>query len=818
MADDPKKQQKSTTERIISTNIVPEMRESYLDYAMSVIVSRALPDVRDGLKPVHRRILYSMHELGLTHQAKFRKSAAVVGDVLGKYHPHGDTSVYDAMVKMAQDFYMRYPLVEGQGNFGSVDGDSAAAMRYTEARMSRLSSELLRDIEKGTVDFAPNYDATRNEPTVLPSAVPNLLLNGTVGIAVGMASKIPPHNLRELIDALVYRIDNPDATTEDLLKYVKGPDFPTGGIAYNRTDIHHAYATGRGGVVVRGEAEIVEEKAGSFHIIINSLPYQVNKAEMITGIADQVREKKLEGVRDIRDESTKETRVVIELKQGVNPQKVLNYLYKHSPLETTFNYNMVTLVDGIPRTLSLGGVLEEFLKYRRVVVTRRTKYDLSKAEDREHILSGLKKALDHIDEVIKTIKGSSDTPTAHANLMKKFALSDRQATAILDMRLQKLAGLERKKIEDELEEVRKLIVYLKDLLAHPEKILAVIKTEFKEIAERYGDDRRTRIVRQGVKEITEEDLVPEAENVLVLTAGGYVKRTDPSEYRAQRRGGIGVVDLDIKEEDFITIFLTANTHDDLLFFTDSGRAYQIKMYDLPEGRRATRGKSIMNFLSLTSDDRVTSVLPMPKVTRQKDLSLVMVTRMGVIKKVSAANFRDVRRNGLAAIRLDDGDQLLSAFFAEKGDTVILATANGQSIRFKESDVREMGRAAGGVRAITLKKGDSVVGAEVITADYVAATFMIMSENGYGKRTALPEYKVQKRAGSGIKTANVTSKTGKIMVARVVTDTVSEFVAISKNGQVIRTGMAEVPVLGRQTQGVRIMKLREKDTIASLTLL
>ncbi len=804
---------------VVSRDIVTEMRESYLDYAMSVIVARALPDVRDGLKPVHRRILYSMHELGLTASAKFRKSATVVGDVLGKYHPHGDVACYDALVRLAQDFAMRYQLVLGQGNFGSIDGDAAAAMRYTEAKMSKLSGELLSDIEKKTVEFIPNYDGQHQEPTVLPSKVPNLLLNGTMGIAVGMATKIPPHNLAELLDALAYLADNPDASVDDLLQFVQGPDFPTGGIAFGSSDLKHAYATGRGGVVTRGEAEIVEEKSGQFRIIISSIPYQVNKSELIIQIADLVRDKKLEGIRDIRDESTKEIRVVVELKSGTHPQKVLNALYKHTPLETTFHYNMLALVDGVPRLLNLKGILEEFLKHRHVIVTRRTQFDLDVALAREHILLGLKIALDHIDEVIKTIRKSTDTSEAHANLRKKFGLSDLQATAILEMRLQKLAGLERQKVEDELLEKQNLIKELKAILADPKKILRIIKEEFSTLEEKYADERKTKIIKGGVKEIKVEDLVPEKENVLVVTAGGYVKRTDPAEYRAQKRGGIGVIDLDMKEEDFVTIFLTAHSHSDLLFFTDKGKAYQIKMYDLPEGKRATRGKSLANFLALSAEEKVTSVLSLPKELKAVDaLSLMMVTKQGVAKRVAAKSFADVRRSGIIAIRLDAGDELLSVLPMKKGDEVLLATALGQSIRFKESDIREMGRTAGGVRAMKLAKNDVLVGADAINKDLVATSeFLVMSENGYGKKTKLKEYKTQKRGGSGIKTMKITSKTGKLMSSRVISAQ-TEIIAISKNGQIIRTGLNEISSLGRQTQGVRIMKLREGDRIASLTCL
>ena len=946
-------------ERISPINIVTEMRESYLDYSMSVIVGRALPDVRDGLKPVHRRILFSINELGLTASSKFRKSATVVGDVLGKYHPHGDSACYDAMVRMAQDFAMRYPLVAGQGNFGcftkdtkvrladgrnlsfeelinedktgktnytftvdsegkvviapivkprltrekaeiltvvldndeeikctpnhrfllksgeyleaqnlkaglylmpvdinkgfqvkkvvfgggyedvydltvnethnfalaagvfvhnSIDGDSAAAMRYTEAKMSKLTAELLRDIDKETVDFIPNYDGSRQEPTVLPSVVPNLLLNGAMGIAVGMATKIPPHNLTELMDALAHLADHPEATTEDLLEFVKGPDFPTGGLIFNQEDIRHAYATGRGGVLMRGEAEIIENKAGNYQIIISSIPYQVNKSELIVKIADLVRDKKVEGIRDIRDESTRDIRVAIDLKAGAHPQKILNALYKHTDLETTFNYNMLMLVEGVPKLLPLRSILEEFLGHRQIIITRRTKYDLRKAEERAHILEGLKKALDHIDEIIKLIKKSKDGEEAKVNLIKVFKFSELQAVAILEMRLQKLAGLERKKIEDELKEKLDLIKELKAILADPKKVLAIIKTEFLEIREKYGDARRTKVIRGGAKEINLEDLVPEKEDVLVLTAGGYIKRTDPSEYRAQKRGGVGVIDLNMKEEDFVTTLVTANTHDDLLFFTNRGKAYQIKMYDVPEGKRATRGKSIMNFLSLADDETVTSILPMPKELKNVKFSLVLVTQSGEVKKVSADSFKDVRRSGIIAIKLEVGDLLLSVSTVEKGDQMILTAQSGQSICFKESEVREMGRAAGGVRAIKLKKGDLVVGADKIPADLKDGRLLVMTNTGHGKQTLLKEFKVQKRGGSGIKAANITKKTGPLMVSKVLDGSQQEIIAISKQGQIIRTNISEIPTIGRATQGVKIMKLKEGDGLASVTCL
>ncbi|MCE9628560.1 MAG: DNA gyrase subunit A [Candidatus Vogelbacteria bacterium] len=804
--------------KTVPVNIVTEMRESYLDYSMSVIVARALPDVRDGLKPVHRRILFSMHELGLTASAKFRKSATIVGDVLGKYHPHGDVACYDALTRMAQEFSTRYPLIFGQGNFGSIDGDSPAAYRYTEAKMSRIAGELLRDIEKETVDYIPNYDGSRREPVILPSVLPNLLLNGTLGIAVGMATKIPPHNAGELLNALIHMMDNKDVTTEDLLQFVTGPDFPTGGLVFNTADIRHAYATGRGGVLTRGEAEIVEQKAGNHQIIVTSIPYQVNKSDLIVKIADLVRDKKIEGIRDIRDESTKDIRVVIDLKTGAHPQKVLNGLYKHTDLEAMFHFNMLAIVDGVPKLLSLKSILEEFIAHRKVVVTRRTQYDLRKAEERAHILEGLKKALDHIDEIIKLIKKSKDTGEAHTNLVKQFKLSDIQATAILEMRLQKLAGLERQKIEDELKEKLALIAELKSILADVKKMIKIIRTEFAELKEKYSDDRRTKVISSGAKEINVEDLIPEKENMLVLTAGGYIKRTDPTEYRSQKRGGVGVVDLNVKEEDFVTNLLTANTHSDLLFFTDSGKAYQLKMYEIPEGKRATRGKSIMNFISLSAEEKVTSILAFPKALKDTKLSLMMVTKQGVAKRVSAESFKDVRRSGIIAIKLSDGDELLSVCPVDKGDSVILTSKLGQSIRFKEADIREMGRGAAGVRAMKLGKADVIVGADTVKKEATDAELLVMGRNGFGKKTPIKDYKIQKRGGSGIKTIKLTSKTGELISSRVLTGEESEVVAISKLGQIIRTGLDEIPSLGRQTQGVRIMKLRADDSLASITCL
>lgn len=812
-----KEETSSANLNVVRVDINKEMKESFIDYAMSVITDRALPDVRDGLKPVHRRILFAMNEMGLTHQARFRKSAAVVGDVLGKYHPHGDVAVYDSMVGMAQDFSYRYPLIHGQGNFGSIDGDGAAAMRYTEAKMSRLSSLLLLDLEKETVDFRPNYDQTRKEPIVLPTAVPNLLLNGTLGIAVGMATNIPPHNLSETIDATIHLIDNKDATTEDLMQFIKGPDFPTGGIVYGQADMLHAYSTGKGGVVTRGEAEIVEQKSGTFQIIITSIPYRVNKSVLIEAIASLVQEKKLEGIKSLRDESTKDIRIVIDLKSGVSAQKVLNYIYKHTQLEQSFNFNIVALVDGVPKTLSLKTLLGEFIDHRFEVVRRRTEFDLRKAKEREHILLGLKKALDHIDRVISVIRASKDTATAKVNLMKEFKFSELQAIAILEMKLQKLAGLERKNIELELKEKQDLIKELSELLASPKKMMKVISNELIEIKEKYGDERRTRVIKGGVKMINEEDLIPEKESVLVFTKGGYVKRTDPGEYRTQKRGGVGVIDIEPKEEDFVTMLVSANTHSDLLFFTNLGKAYQIKMYDIPEGKRATKGKSIMNFISLGGDEKVTSILPIGKEAKSSLEHLMMVTKMGVSKKVSASSFKDVRRSGLIAIKLDKEDELQAVLPINKGDEVMLATTLGQSIRFKENDIREMGRGAGGVRAMKLKKGDYIIGVDRIVKGENDLSLLTLSSNGLGKKTKIKEYKTQKRGGSGIKTAKVTPKTGKLIVAKIVGEE-NEIIAISQKGQVIRVGLDSIPTSGRQTQGVMIMKLRQGDSIASITCL
>ena len=801
--------------------IVEEMKESYLDYAMSVIVARALPDVRDGLKPVHRRVLFAMHEMGLSHQAKTKKSATVVGEVMGKYHPHGDTAIYDTLVRMAQDFSLRYPLVQGQGNFGSIDGDSAAAMRYTESRMSSIASEMLRDIDKETVNFIPNYDGTKKEPAVLPAAIPNLLLNGSLGIAVGMATNIPPHNIKELVDAILHLLKKPKATVEDLTEFVKGPDFPTGGMIFNKKDILEAYTTGRGGVVIRGEAEIIERKSGGeWQIIIASIPYQVNKAEMIKKMAELVHEKKLEGIRDIRDESDKEgLRIAIDLKRDSYPQKILNSLYKHTELESVFHFNMIALLDGIqPQTLSLKGFLDEFIKHRRIVIERRARFDLSRAQEREHILLGLKKALDKIDAVIQTIKRSEDKEDAHKNLVKKFGLSERQASAILEMRLQTLAGLERQKIEDEFKEKQKLIRELKALLGDPQKIDGVLEEELREIKQKYGDERRTKVIAGAAKIISAEDLVPEEETILILTQGGYVKRVRPTEYRTQRRGGKGVIGVTTKDEDVPLEFISGSTHADLLFFTNSGKVYQTKMYELPEGTRQSKGKSIVNFLSLSSEEKVTAALAIPKTKKGEKNYIILTTHQGIIKKVEAEDFSDVRKSGIKAINLQKGDSLYWAKVVSPQEEILISTQKGKAIRFKEKDVRAMGRSAKGVRAIKLKKGDEVVGMDVIPREAKKLEVLAVSELGYGKKTSLTQYKIQRRSGSGVKTVKVTPKTGNLISAQIVWEDKEELIAISNQGQVIRMELSGIPTLSRATQGVRIMRLESGDKIASVVLL
>lgn len=804
-------------------NLVDEMKTSYLDYAMSVIVSRALPDVRDGLKPIHRRILYAMWSIGLKHTGKFRKSANVVGEVMAKYHPHGDNAIYDSLVRMAQDFSMRHPLIFGQGNFGSMDGDSAAAMRYTEAKLHGIAEELLFDIEKNTVDFTATYDGSHKEPRVLPSKLPNLLLNGSMGIAVGMATNIPPHNLSELCDAINHLIETPKATVEDLLQFVTGPDFPTGGIIYNKQDIASAYATGRGGVVVRAKTEIVEGKNDQYRILVTEVPYQVNKATLIEKIAELVQEKKIEGIKDLRDESNKEgVRIVIELKKDSYPKKILNRLFQMTDLQTTFHLNMLALVDGIePHVLNLKTILEEYIKHRQVVIRRRTEFDLAKAQDRAHILEGLKMALDKIDQVINTIRASKDKEEAKINLMKKFDFSERQTVAILEMRLQQLANLERSKIEEELAEKLALIKELKAILSSVERILAIVKEEVAGIKKDYAQPRRTQIVAHGVKEFSIEDLVPNEPTIIMATKDGYIKRMPVDTFRTQSRGGKGVIGLTTKEEDVIEHLITTNTHDNMLFFTNRGRVFQLRAYDIPVASRTAKGQALVNFLQLAPNEQVSAILSMDDLG--KDKFLVMVTNKGTIKKSSLDDFKNVRRSGIIALKLHSDDMLEWVRPSSGKDDIVIATAQGQAIRFKEADIRAMGRTAAGVRGMRLKSNDSVVGMDVVAPELVkqkVLELLVVSANGLGKRTEISEYKVQGRGGSGIKTMNITDKTGALISARIINNAEDQdLLLISMKGQVVRTPIKKISSLGRATQGVRVMRFKEDgDTVVNMTIL
>lgn len=818
---------------VTQREMVTELKESYIDYAMSVIVSRALPDVRDGLKPVHRRILYAMMDSGLRASTKHRKSMAVVGEVLKSYHPHGDTAVYESLVRMAQDFNMRYTLVDGQGNFGSIDGDGAAAARYTECRLSKIGDDMSRDIDKDTVNFIDNYDGTTKEPTVLPSPMPQLLLNGSLGIAVGMATNIPPHNLGELADALVYMLDHPKAQTEDLFQFVQGPDFPTGGIIYDQKEIISAYSQGKGSILMRGRADVVEKKDGAEQIIITEIPYQVLKSTLVEQMADLVTEKKVEGIKDIRDLSDREgMRIVIDVKRGFQPQRILNRLYKFTNLQKTFHLNMLALVDGIqPEILSLSDVLSYFIKHREEVVTRRTNFDLEKAKERAHILEGLMIALKNIDDIIQTIKKSADKEEAKANLIKKFKLSERQAVAILEMRLQTLAGLERKKIEDELKAIMELIKELMAILKSPEKLKAIIKKEFLDVKERFGDERRTKVIKGKLGEITEVDLVPLEDTIVTLTTGGYIKRINPATYKIQKRGGKGIMGMKTMQDDIVEHFLCASTHDNLMFFTDSGKVFQTQVYEIPEGTRVARGRGLLNFLELSNEEKVLSLVPMTKPApgskgeAPQEKYLVMITKKGRIKKTALSEFENVRKSGIIAIKLEKGDALKKVVKTSGEDDIILATKNGTSIRFKEKDIRPMGRGAAGVKGLRLKGTDEVIGMDVIKKDVpidektkkpIKQYFLIVMDNGYGKRTDIGQYKVQGRGGSGIKTANITSKTGTIIMSAIIEDTGEEedLIVISRKGQVIRSSVKSVSLLGRATQGVRIMRLDEGDKVAS----
>ena len=800
--------------------ITEEVQQSYLDYAMSVIVARALPDVRDGLKPVHRRILYSMWNTGLKAGGRFKKSATVVGEVLGKFHPHGDSAVYYSMVRMAQDFSMRYPLIWGQGNFGSMDGDSPAAYRYTEAKLATIAEEMLTDIEKETVDFAPNFDGTHKEPTVLPAKLPQLLLNGTMGIAVGMATNIPPHNLNELVDAIVCLIDNPKADIDDLMKFIKGPDFPTGGIIYNTKDIKEAYSTGRGKIITRSKANIVEVKSGIFHIVINEITYATNKSMLIAKIAQLVKDGKINGIKDLRDESDKDgVRIVIELKKDAYPQKVLNKLYSVTDLQKNFNVNMLALVNGIePQVLNLKSILEHYIEHRRVIVTRRAQYNLKKARERAHILEGLKKALDHIDAVIKIIKKSATKNEAHKNLVKKFKLSDIQAEAILEMKLQTLAGLERKKIEDELKEKKKLIGELESLLKSQIKILEIIKKELLEVKEKYGGDRKTKAMRGGVGEFKEEDLVPNEEAIITLTQNGYIKRMAPSAYHVQKRGGKGVIGAVAKDSDVIKQVSAVLTHDNLMFFTDTGKVYQIKAHEIPQSQRTAKGQAIVNFLQLATNEKITEMIAFNKNDNYK--YLFMATEKGVVKKSNLEDFGNVRLSGLVAIKLSQNDKLSWVKPTTGSDVISITTAFGQAIKFKESDVRAMGRGAAGVRGIRLKTDDYAVGMDAVLKEQKGNQLMVIAENGYGKRSNLNLYKIQKRSGSGIKTAKITAKTGKLIGANIVNidDIEGDLIITSEKGQIIRIPLKSIPILGRATQGVRVMKPNAGDKVSASAVL
>ena len=803
-------------------SIVKEMETAYLDYAMSVIVSRALPDVRDGMKPVHRRILYAMWKIGLRASTRYRKSAAVVGEVLAKYHPHGDSAVYDSMVRMAQDFSLRYPLVHGQGNFGSLDGDSAAAMRYTEAKLYSIAEEMLFDIDKDTVDFAPNYDGEHKEPKVLPAKLPNLLLNGTLGIAVGMATNIPPHNLTELFDAILHLIDNPDASVDDLMEFVKGPDMPTGAIAYDVSAIKQAYATGRGGIVFRARTEIEEHKK-AFRIIVSEIPYQVNKANLLQKIAELVREKKIDGIKDLRDESNKDgLRIVIELKKDAYPKKVLNRLFQQTQLQTKFHVNMVGLIDGVqPRLLSLKLLLEEYVKHRQEVVRRRTQFDLDKAKARAHILEGLVLALGKIDQVIKTIKQSKDKETASANLQKKFKLSELQAAAILEMRLQSLANLEQMKIEEELQEKMKLIKELESILKSKAKMMKVIGKEIADMKEKYGDERRTQIMKHGVKNFSMEDVIPDEQTVVMMTRDGYIKRISPDTFKAQKRGGKGVAGLTTKEEDIVDKVFSTSTHTRLLFFTTSGRVFQLKAYDIPEATRTSKGQAMVNFLQLAPGEEVTAVQSLAEVEDIK--YLVMVTRNGTVKKTDLKDFEHVRQSGLIAIKLKQGDRLEWVKPSTGEDNIFLVTQDGMAIRFHEKEVRVMGRVAAGVRGIKIKGEDRVIGMGVVDPKLAGngkLQALVIMENGYGKRTSVKEYKEQGRGGQGVRTARLTDRTGKIVGVRIVNkEDLGDMLAMSEQGQVVRTKIKSVSELGRATQGVRVMRFKKDgDSIASIALI
>lgn len=803
MSDQP------SEEKILPRLIEDEMRESFIDYSMSVIVQRALPDVRDGLKPVHRRILFSMHESGLTPSRPFKKSATVVGDVLGKYHPHGDSAVYDAMVRMVQDFSLRYPLVAGQGNFGSIDGDFAAAYRYTEARLAPIAGEMLADIDKDTVDFAPNFDDRLREPTVLPARLPNLLINGASGIAVGMATNIPPHNLREVVDACVHLIDNPDASISDLRAFVRGPDFPTGGFIYGRDGIEDAYETGRGRVVMRARAEIEERDDGRERIIISEIPYMVNKSRLITQIAELVRDKKIDGISDLRDESDRDgMRIVIEVKRDAIPNVVLNQLYKHTQMQSTFGVIMLALVNGVPKILTLKQMLRHFVDHRHEVVVRRTQFELNKAEEREHILEGLKIAVDNIDEVIAIIRGSETTEEAGERLRSRFSLSERQSDSILNMRLAKLTGLEIENLEAELAEVRALIAELRGILASPERRFEIIKEELQEVADRYGDERRTEILGE-TGDLSYEDLIADEEMVITISHTGYIKRMPVDAYRRQGRGGRGVAGMGTKEEDWVEQIFVASTHDYLMFFTRNGQCYWLKVYEIPQGSRISRGKPIVNLINIDRTDRLAALVPVRQFT--DDRFLMFATRQGVVKKTVLSAFGNPRVTGIKAINIGEDDELIDVQLTSGQSEIILATRKGMAIRFHESDVREMGRATTGVRGITLTEGDVVVGMVVAKE---GTTLLVVTEKGMGKRSEIEEYRLQRRGGKGVINMKTTPRTGLVVsVKPVVPD--DELMLITRNGIVNRQSVNGIRVIGRNTQGVRLINLDPKDQVVDV---
>jgi DNA gyrase subunit A len=796
-------------EKILPVTLEDEMRSSYIDYSMSVIVSRALPDVRDGLKPVHRRVLYGMHELGLAHNKTYKKSARIVGEVLGKYHPHGDSAVYDSMVRMVQPFSLRYPLVDGQGNFGSVDGDSAAAMRYTEARMARISDLMLKDLDKNTCDFTSNFDDSLQEPTVLPAYFPNLLVNGASGIAVGMATNIPPHNLNEVIDGVIAYIDKPASTSADLMKYITAPDFPTGGIIYGYEGVKEAYLTGRGRVVVRAKANIETHKNDRESIIITELPYQVNKANLIEKIAELVRSGKISDISNIRDESDRDgMRVVIELKRDGQPAVILNQLFKHTQMQVTFGVIMLALVNGIPKVLTLQEMIKHFVDHRMDVLIRRTKYELDAAERRAHILEGYIIALDNIDAVIETIKKSKDTETAKQNLIKKFKLSEIQAKAILDMRLQRLTGLERQKIENEYKEIIKLIEKLQGILTSETKRNKIIKEELLEIKNKFGDERRTEIIHD-YKEFSLEDIIAEEDVVVTISHNGFIKRFPVSGYRRQARGGKGVTGAGTKDEDFIEHMFIASTHHYIMFFTDRGRAYWLKVHEIPEGGRAARGRSIVNLLEKDKNENITAFVTVKEYSDDK--YLVMVTKNGTVKKTVLSAYSNVRRGGINAIKLVPGDELIAVKMTDGNNHLIIGTKDGMAIRFPEEKVREMGRTSTGVRGIKLSPGDEVVGFIVVRS---VSTLLVVTDKGYGKRSKIEDYRITNRGGKGIKTIKAGEKNGKLIALMEVNDK-DELVIITNKGMVIRQGVKDIRVMGRNTQGVRVIRLKEEDSIADI---